>query len=97
MAESATIPNIECADARNPTSIVAALDELLEPELFRDLGPNGLQVPGRRGGATVVTGVSAQRELIDARGRARTPLVLVHHGLFWGGDPHQITPVLAGA
>ena len=28
------------------SSIVAALDELLEPALFADLGPNGLQVPG---------------------------------------------------
>ena len=28
------------------TSIVEALDELLEPATFKDLGPNGLQVPG---------------------------------------------------
>ena len=32
------------------TSIIAALDELLDIGAFSDLGPNGLQVPGRAGG-----------------------------------------------
>jgi len=43
--------------------IIAFLDELLEIECFQDLGPNGLQVPGAEHVTTIVTGVSAQREL----------------------------------
>ena len=57
-----------------------ALDELLPPAAFPDLGPNGLQVPGRPRRA-LVTGVSAQRELIEKAARMHAQLVLVHHGV----------------
>ena len=29
--------------------LIEFLDELLSPDAFEDLGPNGLQVPGARG------------------------------------------------
>ena len=77
------------------TSIVAALDELLEPGAFADLGPNGLQVPGREEARRVVTGVSAQRELIDRAIELEAQLLLVHHGLFWDFHPTGLSPVLA--
>src|SRR4051794_36340941 len=82
------------------TSIVAALDELLEPGEFEDLGPNGLQVPPPPGSGEVhhiVTGVSAQRELFERAGElgAELVLVLVHHGLFWNFHPAGLTPILA--
>ena len=32
--------------------LIRALDELLDPAAFDDYGPNGLQVPGRLGGAS---------------------------------------------
>ena len=41
------------------TSIISGLDELLSPRDYRDVGPNGLQVPGGQDVAKVVTGVSA--------------------------------------
>jgi dinuclear metal center YbgI/SA1388 family protein len=78
------------------TSIVAALDELLEPGSFADLGPNGLQVPGGEEARRVVTGVSAQRELIERAVELDAQLLLVHHGLFWDFHPTGLTPVLAG-
>ncbi|HKG63582.1 MAG TPA: Nif3-like dinuclear metal center hexameric protein, partial [Solirubrobacteraceae bacterium] len=65
------------------SSIVAALDELLQPGAFADLGPNGLQVPGGEEARRVVTGVSAQRELIERAIELDAQLLLVHHGLFW--------------
>jgi dinuclear metal center YbgI/SA1388 family protein len=77
------------------TSVVAALDELLEPGGFADLGPNGLQVPGGEEVRRVVTGVSAQRELIERAIELDAQLLLVHHGLFWDFHPTGLTPVLA--
>ena len=77
------------------TSIIAALDELLSPAAFDDLGPNGLQVPGQRDVDTVITGVSAQRELAERAIAEGAQLVLVHHGLFWNFQPTGLTPVLA--
>jgi dinuclear metal center YbgI/SA1388 family protein len=80
-------------------TIVAALDELLDPDAFQDMGPNGLQVPpppAADGGVRrVVTGVSAQRELIDRAVELDAQLVLVHHGLFWDFKPTGLSPVLA--
>jgi dinuclear metal center YbgI/SA1388 family protein len=74
--------------------IIAYLDQLLAVDAFRDYGPNGLQVPGHQGVQTIVTGVSANGRLLDAAAAAGAELVLVHHGLFWRGDPQQITPIL---
>src|SRR3954452_13311012 len=77
------------------TSIISALDELLSPASFTDLGPNGLQVPGGRDVQRVVTGVTAQRALIERAVEVDAQLVLVHHGLFWDFHPTGLTPVLA--
>jgi dinuclear metal center YbgI/SA1388 family protein len=76
-------------------TIIAALDELLAPESFLDLGPNGLQVPGSRDVRRVVTGVTAQRALIERAVEADAQLVLVHHGLFWDFHPSGLSPVQA--
>ena len=75
--------------------LIAALDELLDPGSYADLGPNGLQVPGARDVARVVTGVSAQRQLIERAVELNAQFVLVHHGLFWNFQPTGLTPVLA--
>ena len=77
------------------TSIITALDERLTPADYQDLAPNGLQVPGPEEVTKVVTGVSAQRELIDRAVAEGAELVLVHHGLFWDFHPTGLTPVLA--
>src|SRR4051812_7765670 len=76
-------------------TIVAALDELLGTAAFTDLGPNGLQVPGRRDVARIVTGVTASRALIEHAVELRAQLVIAHHGLFWDFQPTGLTPVLA--
>ena len=75
--------------------LIRALDELLDPDAFDDYGPNGLQVPGRPEVRRVVTGVSAQRELVERAVELEADLVLVHHGLFWRFLPVGLTPVLA--
>ena len=75
--------------------IIAALDEVLSPADFADLGPNGLQVPGTPEVTRVVTGVSARRELSERAVELGAQLVLVHHGLFWDFQPTGLTPLLA--
>jgi dinuclear metal center YbgI/SA1388 family protein len=75
--------------------LIRYLDELLEPAAFEDMGPNGLQVPATRPVERVVTGVTAQRELIERAVAERAQLVLVHHGLFWEFAPLGLTPRLA--
>jgi dinuclear metal center YbgI/SA1388 family protein len=81
--------------AAHVADLVADLDRLLEPAAFADLGPNGLQVPGGEEARRVVTGVSAQRELIERAIELDAQLLLVHHGLFWDFHPTGLTPVLA--
>jgi dinuclear metal center YbgI/SA1388 family protein len=75
--------------------LISHLDDLLDPAAFRDYGPNGLQVPGRTEIQSIVSGVSAHRELIDRALALRADLVLVHHGLFWDFHPTGLTPALA--
>ena len=68
-----------------------ALDVLLQPEKFRDYGPNGLQVEGDRAVRLLVSGVTASRALIEAAIDANADAILVHHGLFWRGQDGRVT------
>ena len=73
------------------TDLVGQLHGLLSPHLFKDYGPNGLQVEGRPRVAHIVTGVTASLALIEAAAEVRADAVLVHHGLFWRGYEGRIT------
>jgi dinuclear metal center YbgI/SA1388 family protein len=77
------------------SDVIDLLDRILDAQAFPDLGPNGLQVPGRDEVRRVVTGVSATRALIDAAVELEADLVLVHHGLFWDFEPTGLSPMLA--
>ena len=57
--------------------------------------PTGCRCPGGETVTKVVTGVSAQRELIERAVALEAELVLVHHGLFWDFLPTGLTPTLA--
>lgn len=73
----------------------AALKALLRPEAFRDYGPNGLQVEGRREVRRLVSGVTASLAFIDAAIAAGADALFVHHGLFWRGQDGRLTGWLA--
>ena len=75
--------------------LIAALDAVLDTSRFADLGPNGLQVPGKPEVRRVVTGVSASRSLIESAIGQSADLIVVHHGLFWDFHPTGLTPLLA--
>lgn len=70
---------------RRLDDVVGYLDEVLESEQFRDYAPNGLQVQGTQEVDRVVTGVSANLALFEKAIAARADLIVVHHGLIWGG------------
>jgi len=73
------------------TELLNALNDALQPQLFRDYGPNGLQVEGRTEVRLLVTGVTASLALIEAAIEAQADAVLVHHGLFWRGQDGRVT------
>ena len=71
--------------------VVGYLDATLEIDRFRDYAPNGLQVEGTTDIECVVTGVSASAELIGRAIERRADLIVVHHGLVWGGGISKIS------
>lgn len=71
--------------------LLQAFDALLQPARFKDYGPNGLQVEGRRQIRKIVSGVTASCALIEAAIDAQADAIFVHHGLFWRGQDGCIT------
>jgi dinuclear metal center YbgI/SA1388 family protein len=69
------------------------LNTLLQPELFSDYCPNGLQVEGKQEINKIVTGVTASMALLQAALQANADAVLVHHGYFWRGEALPITGI----
>lgn len=66
--------------------LIAALNNLLRPELFKDYAPNGLQVQGKSDIKKIVTAVTATQAVIDRAAELGADAILVHHGWFWRGE-----------
>ena len=75
--------------------VIGYLDTTLEIDRFRDYAPNGLQIEGTAEVECVVTGVSASAELIGHAIEQRADLIVVHHGLIWGGGLTRIAGPMA--
>ena len=73
------------------SELLNALQVLLQPDNFKDYGPNGLQVEGRERIGHIVSGVTASRALIDAAIEVKADAIFVHHGLFWRGQDGTVT------
>lgn len=71
--------------------LLQAFDALLQPDRFRDYGPNGLQVEGCAQVRKIVSGVTASRALIEKAIDAQADAIFVHHGLFWRGQDGRVT------
>jgi dinuclear metal center YbgI/SA1388 family protein len=71
--------------------LLQAFDGLLQPERFKDYGPNGLQVEGKEDVRRIVSGVTASRALIEAAIQEQADAIFVHHGLFWRGHDGRVT------
>jgi dinuclear metal center YbgI/SA1388 family protein len=75
----------------NRAKLLSAFDTLLQPERFKDYGPNGLQVEGKPEVRKIVSGVTASLALIEAAVAAQADAIFVHHGLFWRGQSGTVT------
>ena len=71
--------------------LLSAFNTLLQPDRFKDYGPNGLQVEGRDEVRHIVSGVTASLALIDAAIEVQADAIFVHHGLFWRGQDGRVT------
>jgi hypothetical protein len=78
------------------SELLNAFRGVLQPDNFKDYGPNGLQVEGRERISHIVSGVTASRALIDAAIDAKADAIFVHHGLFWRGQDGTVTGVGEG-
>jgi dinuclear metal center YbgI/SA1388 family protein len=67
------------------SELVAYLDEFLRINEIRDYGPQGLQVEGREEVQRIIGLVDAHQPCVEAALGQSADLMLVHHGIFWGG------------
>jgi dinuclear metal center YbgI/SA1388 family protein len=65
-------------------------NDYLNIDEFKDYCPNGLQVEGRSTVQHLVTGVTANLELIDDAIEQNADAILVHHGYFWKGEAEPL-------
>lgn len=72
-------------------TLLAWCDAMLQPHLFKDYAPNGLQVEGTENITKVVTAVTASRAAITYAADNGADMLLVHHGMFWKNEPQTIT------
>ncbi|MGH8504020.1 MAG: Nif3-like dinuclear metal center hexameric protein [Gammaproteobacteria bacterium] len=73
--------------------LVSYTNRLLDIDAFNDYCPNGLQVEGRAEIERLVSGVTANRRLIEAATERGANALLVHHGYFWRGEDPRVTGV----
>lgn len=73
--------------------VIDLLQHTLQPWLYQDYCPNGLQVAGRDEVRRVMTGVTACQPLLEEAVRWGADAVLVHHGYFWKGESPCVTGI----
>lgn len=75
-------------------TVARHLDELLGTNAVPDYPGawNGVQLANRAAIERVAASVDISKRVIEAAVRERANLLVVHHGMFWGGDP-RITDV----
>jgi dinuclear metal center YbgI/SA1388 family protein len=65
--------------------LVRYLDGYLKIAEIKDYGPQGLQIEGRANVQQIVGMVDSHQPCVDAALARDADLLLVHHGIFWGG------------
>lgn len=71
--------------------VVSYTNTLLNIKSFKDYAPNGLQIEGKNQIQTIVTGVTASLDLIEAAIKQGADAILVHHGYFWKNEQPELT------
>lgn len=75
------------------STLISYLDKLLKVKTVKDYCPNGLQIEGKKEIKTIVLGVSACIDLIEAAINKKADAIIVHHGYFWKGENRSITGI----
>ncbi len=75
------------------SEITAYLTEYLAVDKIKDYCPNGLQIECTNEIQKIVTGVSANMELIQAAIDSGADTIITHHGYFWKGEEPTITGI----
>lgn len=70
--------------------LIALANQWLQPELFKDYCPNGLQIEGRSDIRHIVSGVTASLDVIEKAIEKKADVLLVHHGYFWRGEDERL-------
>ncbi len=66
------------------------IDAFLEVREFKDYCDNGIQVEGKEKITHIATAVTASLETIREAASLGVQALIVHHGLFWHGDPYPV-------
>jgi len=66
-------------------------NNFLNVKNFKDYGPNGLQIEGSETINKIVSGVSANLDLIERAIEEKADAIFVHHGIFWDNESNVIT------
>jgi dinuclear metal center YbgI/SA1388 family protein len=70
--------------------LVQYLDDYLKIAEIKDYGPQGLQIEGRADVQRIIGMVDAHQPCVEAALAQGADLLLVHHGIFWGG-PQKVS------
>jgi len=69
----------------NRSELVTYLNDYLRIAEIADYGPQGLQIEGKAEVNKIVGTVDAHQPCVDAALAQGADMLLVHHGIFWGG------------
>ena len=75
----------------NRDLLIDFCNETLNVSQFDDYCPNGLQIEGRQQVNKIISGVSANQDLIDTAIEKEADAIFVHHGIFWKNESMAIT------
>jgi len=77
----------------NRRDLASYCDDYLSVDQFKDYCPNGLQIEGCEEITNIISGVSANLDLIERAIDEKADALFVHHGFFWKNEDAKITGI----
>ena len=65
--------------------LINYMDDYLKVNEISDVSINGLQIEGKKDVKKICLGVDSSLEIFKEASKRKADLILVHHGLIWGG------------
>ncbi|BAP58590.1 Nif3-like dinuclear metal center hexameric protein [Candidatus Tachikawaea gelatinosa] len=76
----------------NNLQLEKIINQKINKDCIKDYLPNGLQIEGRKTIKKIITGVTANQELINKSIELNADAIIVHHGFFWKNE----CPIIKG-